>query len=188
VIYARDPNEVTGYNALGGNRTQGNTFVDVGFDQPVGEYTVKLTVTDKASKATRSFQRKFEVLPKSFGLAHFMTSYDPAGRIPAPPSGVVGQLIWLDFAVIGFERNAKKQPDIRFQMRILDESGQPTVAKPFTGDTSQSDVDDSSIAVPANFAVPLNRPGKFTVELQALDRVSKKTAKLSIPLVVAEQK
>jgi len=42
--------------------------------------------------------------------------------------------------------------------------------------------------VPANFAVPLNRPGKFTVELQALDRVSKKTAKLSIPLVVAEQK
>jgi hypothetical protein len=189
VIYARDPSEMVAYNALGGNRVQGITYVDVGFDQPPGECTVKVTVVDLKSKAKQSFQRKFEVLPKSFGLARLMTSYDPGGRLPAPPGGVVGQILFLNFAVIGFDRDpAKKQPDVRLQMRILDESGQPTLRKPFTGDTAQSDVSEGSIAVPMNFTVPLNRSGKFTIELQATDRVSKKTSKLAIPLVVVERK
>ena len=42
--------------------------------------------------------------------------------------------------------------------------------------------------VPRQFPLALNRPGKFTVELQATDRISKKTAKLSLPLTSVEQK
>ncbi len=189
VVYARDPSELVAYNALGGNRLAAFTYVDVGFDQPAGEYTVKVTVTDRTSKATQSFQRKFEVLAKTFGLAHFMTSYDAAGRIPAPPGGLVGQTLFVNFAVIGFDRGtAKKQPDVQLQMRVLDEAGQPTLRKPVVGDTSQLDVAERSVAVPMTFTVALNRPGKFTLEVEATDRVSKKTAKLAIPLNVTEQK
>jgi len=189
VFYARDPSDLVAYNALGGNRLEGITYLDVGFDMPAGEYTVKVTVTDRTSKAKQAFQRKFEVLPKSFGLAHFMTSYDGGGQIPAPPVGVVGQILFVNFSVIGFDRESvKKQPDVRLQMRILDENGQPTLRKPFIGNTSQSEISERSIAVPMNFTVPLNRSGKFTIEVQAEDRISKKTAKLAIPLIVMEQK
>ena len=42
---------------------------------------------------------------------------------------------------------------------------------------------------PAGIDAPASdRPGKFTVELQATDRISKKTAKLSLPLTSVEQK
>ena len=188
VIYARDPNALEAYNSLGGTRTEGMTYVDVGFNQPPGEYTVNLTVTDSKTKAAQSFKRKFEVLPKSFGLARFMTSYDGAGRIPAPSSGVVGQFLYVNFAAIGFEKNAKREPDVRLQMRVLDESGKATVEKPLVGDTRREEVGENIVAIPMSFALALNRPGKFTIELEGTDRLGKKTAKLSIPLIVTEQK
>ena len=39
-------------------------------------------------------------------------------------------------------------------------------------------------SVPAQFHVSLNRPGKFTVELEAIDTVAGKHAKLSFPIRV----
>ena len=42
------------------------------------------------------------------------------------------------------------------------------------------------ILLPMYFLVELNRPGKFTIELKATDRTSKKTARASLPLTVTE--
>ena len=61
------------------------------------------------------------------------------------------------------------------------------VSKPSTIEVNE-DVPETSGLVPRQFLLALNRPGKFTIELQATDRISKKTAKVSLPLTSAEQK
>jgi hypothetical protein len=70
-------------------------------------------------------------------------------------------------------------------MNILDENGKPTTARPVTVKVDK-DVPESAVALPVRLLLSLNRPGKFTVELTATDRVSNKTATLSFPLAVAE--
>lgn len=188
VIYGQEPRDLEAFNTLGSSRLPAFTFVDIGFNQPSGEYTVKVTVRDLSTKATQSMTRKFEILEKDFGLVRLATSYDPNGNIPAPPGGVTGQTLTVNFAAVGFDRRKnEKQPDVSVEMRVLDEAGKPTVEKPFTGAVNK-DVPENAVGIPMSFLLALNRPGKFTVELNAVDNVNKKTAKLTLPITVMEQK
>lgn len=43
-------------------------------------------------------------------------------------------------------------------------------------------------AFPGQFVLPLNRAGKFTIELKATDLLSNKTSQVSFPLTVLESK
>jgi hypothetical protein len=189
-VFKQEPRDLTAFNSLGGNRLPAFAHVDVGLDQPAGEYTLTVTVMDRSSKAKQGLTRKFEVLPKAFGLVRASTSIDPQAQIPAPHLGVTGQSFWVNFAAVGFERDkVKKQPDVAVEMRILDESGKPTLAKPYTGEvTAGNNVPAEAQALPMQFLLALNRAGKFQVELQATDRIAKKTAKLSFPITVVDSK
>ncbi len=187
-VFKQDPRDLTAFNSLGGSKLPAFAHVDVGLDQPPGEYTLTVTVTDRSTKNRQTLTRKFEVLPKAFGIVRLSTSTDPQGQIPAPQIGLVGQSYWVNFAAIGFERDkTKKQPSVGVEMRILDESGKPTLAKPYTGEVTQ-EVPADVQALPMQFLLALNRSGKFVVELQATDRIAKKTTKLSFPITVLESK
>ena len=108
---------------------------------------------------------------------------DPPQQLPAPTFGAVGQTIWVNFWVTGFERSTKKFPDLRAELTVLDEKGKPVHAKPYYGDAN-TEVNEAFKVVPMQFWLALNRPGKFTVEVKAIDRVSKKEAKMSFPFTV----
>jgi hypothetical protein len=190
VVYGQDPQITEAFTLLGGSRLHLATLVNAGFDQPPGEYTVKVTVSDPKTKATKTLTRKFEIMPKNFGIVQLNTAYYDArgGMCPAPAGGVTGQSLTISFFTVGFERDTtKKQPDVGVEMRVIDADGKPTVAKPFTGEVNQ-DVPENVVALPMNFMMALNRPGKFTVELKAVDRVTKKTASMKFPLTVLELK
>lgn len=189
VQFAREPEDREAFNSLGGNQVPASALIEIRFDQPPGEYTLSLTVTDRISKASTKLTRKFEVLPKAFGLVQLITTIDPQMTRAVPPMGEVGEYRFVNCYLVGFERDtAKKQPSLLVQMRILDESGKE-VSKPSTVEITQ-DIPENMTLIPAGapFAVALNRPGKFTIELQATDRLSKKTAKLSLPLTSVEPK
>jgi hypothetical protein len=187
VVYGEEPRKLEAYNALGGNRIPAFAHALVGFNLPAGTYTMKVTVTDRSTKSSQDLTRSFDVLEKNFGLVSLMTSYDPEGRVSAPAGGVVGQILWVNFAAVGWGRDNTKKSDVALEMRILDDSGNPTVAKP--GAIESHDVQpDSAVAIPASLSLPLTRPGKFTVKLMANDRVTKKQSEITFPLVVVEQK
>ena len=96
----------------------------------------------------------------------------------------VGESLWVNFAVVRFERDTtRKQPNVQFKMRILDESGKPTLAKPESGLIDQ-DVAATDKLLGGQFPISVNRAGKFVIELKALDKVASKTATLSFPLTV----
>jgi hypothetical protein len=64
-----------------------------------------------------------------------------------------------------------------------DADGKPTLARPFAG-TIDKDVPGGDTALPIQFHVGLNRPGRFTVEVKATDVLAGKTVTQSFPLTV----
>jgi hypothetical protein len=181
-LFRQDARDLEATASLGG-RVPAFARVDVGLDQPPGDYTLRVTVTDRATGRTGALTRQLAVLPRGFGLVRLALTSDPDAQYPAPVPGA-GQSLRVNVGIVGFARDrASAQPHVTFQALVREERGQPTLARPLTGTVSR-DVPEKAQSLPIHFPLSLNRPGKFTLELAATDEVGKKTAKLSTPLVV----
>lgn len=188
--YKRDPADQPNviYNVLGGNKIPGFAHALTGPDTAKGEYTLEVTVVDRGAPKRKpaTFRQKFVVADKTFGIVQLTTSYDDKGAFPAPAGGVAGQSIWINFWTVGFGLGQNKQPNVKFQMTVVDEKGQKTIDAPIEGAVNQVPPDTNRI--PMQFLLPLNRVGKFTMTLRATDAVTNKTSELSLPITVVEQK
>ncbi len=193
IVYKQEPKDLKALNSTGGRRVPCFAHVVVGTDQPPGKYTVKVSVADRGTKNRRSasFEREFEVLPRTFGLVRVGLSSDSGGQVAAPPVAVPGQLLWLNCLAVGYERTgAKKQGvDLSIEMQILDENGKPTT-KPFAYDVKNVEGDPATTAfIPMAFTLALNRPGKFTIKLKGVDHAQgDKSSEAIIPFTVVDQK
>jgi len=177
------PRDLEAVNALGGDRLPAFARLDVGLQQPPGDYTLTVTVTDRASNKSRGLSQKFTILKPAFGLVRLALTSDPDGQTPAGLLGP-GQALWINAGVAGFGRDpAKKQPNVAFELSIVDADGKPTTSKPFTG-VIDKDVPSNAAVLPGQFLLSLNRPGKYTVRLKAADKVSGGAAELSFPITV----
>jgi hypothetical protein len=189
--FKQDPKPLKAVNSLGGNSLPAFAHVHVGLDQPAGTYTVEVTVTDLGSKAatkpTATLRRQFTVVPLKFSLVRLQVTYAEAEAPEskaAPPIGMAGQTLWINFAAVGFKRDAKtNDPSLKVTMVIKDEKGKPVLTQPFTGEAS-GDIPKNYVVVPMQFWMSLNRAGKFTVDLVGEDRIGKTQATLSFPLTV----
>ncbi len=186
-IFRQPPQNQEVVNVLGGHEVPAYAQVAIGINQPAGEYKLKVTITDRANNKSQSATQTFEVLPAAFGLVRMAVSNDPDGRIPVG-SPFAGQTIFLHGAVVGFQREgADSQPKVVVEMRVLDEAGKPTLAKPFSG-TIDKGVPAKDVVLPFQFLASLNRAGKFTLELTATDKIANKTTTHSFPFVVNPSK
>ncbi len=172
---------------FGGNRVQGFVHLDIGTEQPAGDYSITVTATDVASKATQEFTHKFTVVKPKFALVRLLTSSDREGQSPVPALGE-GQALWFHFGIVGFGRDtATKQPKIQFEFDVLDIDGKSTIGKPFVTMLNK-EVPDKSVAIPMQYPLTLTREGKYTLVIILTDEVTKQTDKLSIPLNVLSAK
>ncbi len=185
-IFKQDPKDLEAPASLGGRSIPAFAHLDMGLQSPPAGYTVTVTVVDLPSKRSQQLKRTVEVLPNGFGLVRVKTTSDQEGRIPATAIAT-GEGLWITVGVVGFGRGDGKQPDLTFEMRILDEAGKPVGAKPVAVQVNK-DVPAEEAVVPAQFLLSLNRSGAFTVELTAVDKASGKKAQLTFPLAVAESK
>jgi hypothetical protein len=188
VVFSPPPRDLESNKTLGGFILPEYAFISTGPTQAPGEYSVTISVTDQTNNVTRQAVHSFEVVPKTFGIIQASIFADANFAFPAPALGVPGQSLWLRFATIGFERDAAKhQPSLQVRLRIVDENGKSTLAAPPSGELND-DVGADVVAIPWQFKLELNRAGRFTIEADAIDRISKKSAKVSLPLVVAAQR
>jgi hypothetical protein len=182
-IFRQNPADLEALASLGGRSVPAQAHVDIGLDQPAGDYTVKVTVTDRASKQTQSFTQKLSVLQAGFGIVQLKATSDPEGTVPAALVAT-GETVWINWAIVGFGRDKSSQrPDLEFEMRVLDESGKPTLTRPDTGAIKQ-DLPSGDKLLGGQFAVSANRPGKFVVELKAVDKIAGKSTTAHFPLTV----
>jgi hypothetical protein len=187
-LFRQEPADREAYNALGGTTLPSLAQIDVGLDQQPGTYTLVLTVTDRATKATENLERKFEILKPAFGLVRLNTSADADEKARVPPVGAVGGNLFVNFSAVRFGRDpGKKQPNVRVEMRVVDENGDPTVGRPFVAVANEG-VPEKASLLAMQFSLPLNRPGKFTVELKATDLIGNQIARLSFPLQVVKSR
>jgi hypothetical protein len=179
-----EPTERVEFAPLGGSKMPGRAFVTLGVDAPPGEYKVKLTTTDTTTKATGSFEYKFDVIPTELGIIGVYASQDPEGKTPTHTTGFAGGSVWIQFAATGFKRNEakKNQPDLRFEMTTMDEKGTATMVQPLSVDMNS--LEEKFPIMPMRFNLPLTRPGKFTARLSVIDNITKKTANFELPIQV----
>jgi hypothetical protein len=182
MLFQRVAEEQAARASLGGDSVPAYAQLTVGLDTPPGEYQLKVLVRDVATQGEQSLTRKVKVLPKSFALVRTSVTLDVDASYPAAVFAC-GQGVWVHTSAVGFDRGGDKNANVVFEMRVLDDSGKPTLAQPMTG-TPPKDLPNNLSGLPMGFPLTLNRPGKFTVELEATDRISGKKAKTSIPLVV----
>jgi hypothetical protein len=183
VIYRQKAADQVALASLGGQSVPAQASLDIGLDQPAGDYTVKVTVADRDAKQPQSITQKLQVLPADFGLVQLKITSDPDGTVPTGLVGA-GQSIWVNFAAVGFARDkTTRQPNVQFEMRILDEDGKPTLPQPETGTINQ-DVPANDKLLGGQFPISANRSGKFVVELKAVDKIAGKSAAVSFPLTV----
>jgi hypothetical protein len=189
--FKADPEKTELISSLGGARLPAFVAAPLGTDVAPGEYTVKVEVEDVATKKKIELAKKFEVGPKEFGIVRPNTSIDTEAKIPAPSvAAVPGQALWFHFGIVGFKRDEKtKKPSVSLEWRVLDESGKPTLDKPITGEFNETSmIDENWSLIPTSFLLTLNRVGKFTVEIKAVDKLADKTATLKFPIAVLDAK
>ncbi len=181
----QDPLEKIELVPLGGSKVAARAFVTLGVDHPAGEFTMKVTVTDKAAKdkPSQTLERKFEVTAPDFGIVAVYASLDERGQTAAPTTGVVGQAIFVNYTAVGFKRDTdKKQPNLRFEMIPLDNGGKPLMTKPLFHEGI--DLDDKLPNYTVRFLLPMTRAGKYTIRLSCTDNVTKKTASVDLPVLI----
>jgi hypothetical protein len=189
LIFKQDPRELADFVPLRGNRMPARAYITVGLDQPPGGYVCKVKVTDPKTKAVGQLETKFEVLKKDFAVLAVYASHDPKGEISAPTAGQVGQTLYVQFSIAGFERDAKtKQPNVEIEFQLFDDKNQPTLGTPrkhIQDNMSPQQVKDGDGAFALQFPLFLNRPGKYVVQMKATDRVTKKESTYRLPVTIA---
>jgi hypothetical protein len=178
------PRPDSALNYLGGATLPCAVQFTIPLDTAPGTYTVRAVIVDKTTSQSVTVQRKVDVLAKGFGLIQVGTPADRQGQMPFSPVGVVGDSIFLNFTVVGFGRDSKnKQPNVKVELRALDEKGQVVKGAKMVG-TANADVPETVSAIPMQFGVTLNREGRFTLELTATDQTSGKSSKVLFPVRV----
>jgi hypothetical protein len=183
VVFRQQPADTEAMVSLGGATVPAFAQLDVGLDTPPGEYKFKVTVKDRVSGKEQSLTRPVTVRPRGFALVRETVSLDARGNYPAALLAC-GQGVWVHCSAVDFARDpATKQPDLIFEIRVLDERGKPTLAKPLTHKVNK-DIPTEEKKVPVAFPLSLNRPGKFTIEVLATDAIGGKKAKIVAPITV----
>jgi hypothetical protein len=182
------PTNSTAQCCLGGDTFLCSANLVVPLDTKPGIHTLRVTIRDRATDKSATFAIKGNVLARDFGLVRVGLFADQLGKVPAPPVGVPGQVLFVNFSAVGFERNKTKgQPDIEVSLKLLDDKGKPTLEHPLKG-RANADVPENLHLVPMQFGLTLTRVGRFTVQLSATDRHNGKTAQVSFPIrVVASE-
>ena len=98
------------------------------------------------------------------------------------PVCALGESLYVGFSTVAFARNGKtKQPDIKVSLRVLDEKGKPTMPQPLSGRANKG-IPENLKFLPMQFGITMNRPGRFTVELTAVDQISGKSSTVRFPI------
>jgi hypothetical protein len=181
--YHLGPINSVAQNFLGGDSMPCAAHLEIPKDAAPGLYKMMVKITDRKSKKSAVFTAPGKVLPAGFGLVRVGTFADAETKSPRTPVGAVGETLYLNFSLIGFSRGDGKQPDVALSLDIKDADGKSTLPSPRTGAVNQGVPPDQDL-VPMTLGFSLNRAGRFTVELQATDKLSGKTSKVNIPVHV----
>lgn len=184
LMYKEGPRNAVAQNALGGTLLPCHAQLEIPIDAEPGVYSMRVTIEDRLAKKSAVLEGKGKVRKPDFGLVQVGTYSDREGKSPAPQIGVIGESIYVHFSAVNFARDKEtKEPNIEVALRILDDKGMPTEAVPLNGKANKNIMEAFKL-LPMQFGLTLNRAGRFTIELTAIDHLAGKTDTVRLPLRV----
>jgi hypothetical protein len=186
-VQKREPQDLVAANTLGTGNFPAFAHWPIPRDsESPGEYTLKITVTDRQTKKSATLSKKFEVVQTKLGFVQMGLSSMKGD--PVAPVAVPGQSMALLYHLVGFEIDKKtKASNVTITIRVL-EDGKATLAKPFSGDIKEDEKNAPGLMIFNPYVLSLNRAGKFKIELAAKCNVSGKDVKEVLDLTVLETK
>ena len=171
--------------ALGGGTFPAHVAVTVGDELPVGEYTLKVTITDNLARAADSFEKKFTCKEREFALVAVRFSQDPENKVPAAVGGVVSQTLYFKARGVGFDKSTGEL-DVEMTIQVFDSTGKPVMPKPIRSVVHNEDADvvKTVTVIALRGELTLNRPGEFVLKVGLTDKITKKTVTFEAPLKV----
>jgi hypothetical protein len=166
---------------LGGKQLRSNAFAVLGAAQGAGKYKVKLTVNDLNAKQEKTLFYEFEVLPAAFGLVQPNTA----------AVAFAGFDFTVGFSVVGMKRDKGKVPDVEFTLDVLDELGKSVLTQPWKFNVQifhnppTLDITTKEV-IPVYFTIFLNKTGKYTIQVDAVDENSKEKTQMKFSLKVLD--
>ncbi|MFO0928858.1 MAG: hypothetical protein U0736_17865 [Gemmataceae bacterium] len=180
--FKRDPQDLEAVNSLGGTSLPAFALSVIGTDTAPGQYNLKVTVRDRQGKTEKTLNKAFEVLPVDLGFVQ--VRFTSSAGEPAAAVAVPGQRLYLHCALVGFQLSKEKLPHVTFEMQVMDESGKPTLEKPFKGDIKTDLKNTPGMMTFLPIPLELNRTGKFKVAIKAKDNIGGKTTEQALDLTV----
>jgi hypothetical protein len=179
-VFGHDDPNIEEIDALGGSTLATYVWVQIGRDTAPGKYTLRLNVTDKVAKKKATWKHDFTIRNKVFGFS----------RVSVQAVGIASQPTAVLFYVQGFQKNAKKLPNLGVRIRIFDEKRDPTLVRPIIINIPKDlaeGLDPTQLTeVPLQTEFRLSRPGRFTILLEAEDRQAKKSIELRCKITVLD--
>jgi hypothetical protein len=168
-----------GFLGLGGNSMPGVVVFPIPPKQAPGKYHVKLAVTDRNAKQSTTFNFPLTVVAPEFGIVAVVA---PAAVFPGAPYEAI-------FHFVNMGLDSKKKPKVEMSYGVLDEAGKAVVpaAKLSFPESLPPDTDlQKDNFVPQKFPIYCNRAGRFTIAIDAHDKIADKRVQLRIPLTVVD--
>ncbi|MSR59900.1 MAG: hypothetical protein EXS05_20050 [Planctomycetaceae bacterium] len=172
------------YLALGGDILANHMHFGLPLDFPPGKYKVRGVLTDVRTGTDVTAEQQFEVLPLDFGVVRLRLAGDPEGRSTVGGNLTVNQEVYVVGRQIGFSRKGDRIHTIG-NLTIADAAGKLTTPVPIKFEIDQVVDDDALDQIDFRWSLPVNRPGRFTVQIEVRDEIADKRIVYEMPLVVA---
>jgi len=170
--------------SLGGDVVQTFGFVTFSDQAPPGEYKLTVTVRDKGSNESTSFDRKITCKPPGFEIIAPRFFHDSDASTPAGTTLIVGETLHYRFRVIGFD-TSQKRVGLVMRAVMVDSDGKTLGAKPLEvkGETADPAKADTRRAAFSGVAA-LYRAGDFKLRIEVEDTIGKKLTTFETPIKV----
>lgn len=176
------------YLPLGGGQIPAYAACDLPANMAPGTYTMTLIAEDASTKKQATAIRKIQIGPRKFGIVRVNNTF--ATNDAAPNIAYPGQQFVLRFGLANCTIDPKTlRGKQELRIRILDDKGKSLMEKPIVTEITEV-LDEVSRLSPCTYPYQPNRPGRFQIEIEAVDQLSpeKSSAKLLYPLVIVEPK
>jgi hypothetical protein len=172
--------------ALGGDAVPGVLAFSLPNEFAAGKYVIRGIVKDSLAGAEARTEQTIEVLPPQFGIVRLRLANDAEGQFPSGGNVTLGQAVHIQCRAVGFARGEKagaKRIHLTGTMRILDAAGKSTYPNPLSFSLDQEAPEEVTHAT-FRFSASANRAGRFTIQIEAHDKIAGKTITQELPIVV----
>ncbi|MFO0944848.1 MAG: hypothetical protein U1D30_02710 [Planctomycetota bacterium] len=175
-----------GVLSVGGTIVPGTSAVTFGENHPIGAYTLIVVAKDQANGNEAEFRKRFTLKKPEFAVVSTRFSRDRDGKIPSAAGGLVGQSLFFNVRIVGFDRSTGKI-DVDMVVNVLDDELNPILQNVVRANTTTADPKIVNETPFLSFGghLFLNREGTFTFMVVANDRIKKKEARFVASIKVS---